>query len=79
MVSAGLVMAIDRLAEAVWGVGTLASVAVTVNAVTTPGPVGVPEIAPVLALRLRPLGSDPEVTDHEIGAVPPVEASVAPG
>jgi hypothetical protein len=54
-------------------------VAVTVKVVTTPAPVGVPEIAPVLASRLRPLGSDPEVTDHEIGAVPPVEANVAPG
>ena len=32
---------------------------------------GVPEIIPVVALRVKPAGSVPEVTDHVKGAVPP--------
>jgi len=34
--------------------------------------VGVPEIRPVLAVRLRPAGRLPEVIDHVYGIVPPV-------
>jgi len=34
--------------------------------------VGVPEMRPVLALRLSPAGRAPEVIDHTKGAVPPV-------
>lgn len=37
--------------------------------------VGVPEIAPVLALRLSPAGRLPEVIDQTNGAVPPVAVS----
>ena len=39
-------------------------------------PVGVPVIAPVLALRLNPGGSEPAVTAHVYGLVPPVRLSV---
>ena len=41
-----------------------------------PAAVGVPEITPEPAFRLRPAGSEPDVTDHEYGLVPPVLASV---
>ena len=36
--------------------------------------VGVPEMMPVLALRLSPAGRLPEVIDQTKGAVPPVAA-----
>jgi len=39
-------------------------------------PVGVPVIAPGLALRLNPGGSEPAVTAHVYGLVPPVRLSV---
>ena len=42
-----------------------------------PAIVGVPPIWPVEAVKPRPVGSDPEVIDHEYGAVPPVAARVA--
>ena len=43
---------------------------------TGPAVVGVPVIAPVLALRLSPAGSGPGDRDHVYGAVPPVAAAV---
>jgi hypothetical protein len=56
-----------------WAVAAfeLASVTFTVNE-DVPGAVGVPDIAPVEGSRARPVGSDPLVTDHVKGAVPPV-------
>ena len=42
-----------------------------------PPPVGVPEITPVLAVKLSPGGNDPAVTAHVYGLVPPDTASVA--
>jgi hypothetical protein len=38
--------------------------------------VGVPEIRPVLAARLRPAGRLPELIDQERGDVPPAAMSV---
>jgi hypothetical protein len=46
---------------AVWCVGVVESVAVTVK-VEVPAAVGVPEIAPVDALRFNPAGNVPTVT-----------------
>jgi hypothetical protein len=74
-----LATASDSVADAVWVIGVLESVAVTVKVETMPGPTGVPVMAPVPVLRLSPAGSDPEVTAHSTGAVPPVEVSIAPG
>jgi hypothetical protein len=37
----------------------------------------VPVMAPVLALRFKPLGRDPATIDHVYGAVPPLAVSVA--
>jgi hypothetical protein len=51
---------IDRLAEAVLG-GLLESVAVTVK-LEVPVALGVPMIAPLEALRLSPVGSEPLVS-----------------
>ena len=42
-----------------------------------PACVGVPLIWPVEAVRLSPVGNDPELIDHEYGAVPPVPVRVA--
>ena len=42
-----------------------------------PAAVGVPEIAPVAAFRVNPVGSAPAVIDQVIGAAPPVDCSVA--
>src|SRR5579859_3467710 len=53
----------------------LLSVAVTEN-VATPGIVGVPEITPVEAFNVKPLGSDPEVIDHVYGLIPPTALRV---
>lgn len=50
------------------------SVTVTVK-LKVPLAVGVPEIRPVPAARLRPVGRPPEVIDHRYGEVPPVAAS----
>ena len=69
--------ATDSTAWSVRAVGALASVAVTVKVV--PDPVGVPVMVPVAPLRLSPAGSFPLVTAQLTGAVPPVEARVAPG
>ena len=48
------------------------------NIVKLEGPVpkGVPEITPVLPLRLRPAGRAPDATDHATGAVPPLLLTV---
>ena len=42
-----------------------------------PEAVGVPEIAPVLALRLTPAGNAPAEIDHVYGVTPPLACSVA--
>ena len=42
-----------------------------------PDCVGVPLIWPVEAVRLSPVGKDPELIDHEYGAVPPEAVKVA--
>jgi hypothetical protein len=52
-----------RLALAVLAVGVSESVTVTVKFVV-PAVVGVPEIAPVAELRIRPAGKLPVVTLH---------------
>ena len=53
-----------KLAVAVLAVGVSESVTVTVK-FAVPGAVGVPEIAPVEAFRVRPAGKLPVVTAHE--------------
>ena len=45
--------------------------------VDVPDAVGVPEIAPVEALSVNPAGSEPLLTLHEYGVVPPLACSVA--
>jgi len=57
---------------AVCGVGVELSVTVITNAAEVPVASGVPVIKPVLALRAAHVGSEPEVTAHVYGAVPPV-------
>lgn len=42
----------------------------------TPDVVGVPEIIPDTALRVSPVGNDPEEIDQEKGDVPPVRVGV---
>ena len=54
----------------------LASVTLTVNG-DVPDAVGVPEIAPIEAFSVSPAGSEPLLTDHEYGVVPPLACSVA--
>ena len=44
--------------------------------VLVPETVGVPETAPVVALRESPTGKEPAVTLQVYGAVPPVAANV---
>ena len=53
---------IGSVADAVWA-GLPLSVAVAVN-VELVALVGVPEIAPVVWLRVRPAGRDPDVMAH---------------
>ena len=53
-----------RFAVAVFAVGVSESVTVTVK-FAVPEAVGVPEMAPVEALRVRPAGKLPVVTVHE--------------
>ena len=53
-----------RFAVAVLAVGVSESVTVTVK-FTVPEAVGVPEMAPVAALSVRPAGKLPVVTAHE--------------
>jgi hypothetical protein len=43
-----------------------------------PAAPGVPEICPVDALRLRPVGNDPALTLHAYGRVPPLATSAVP-
>lgn len=64
------VMAIESFTLAVSAVGVLESVAVTVK-LSFPAAVGVPVMAPVAPLRVRPGGRLPELTAHVSGAVPP--------
>jgi hypothetical protein len=78
MARGSLLMAMDRVAAATAG-GLAESVAATVNVLTTPGPVGVPVRAPLVALRVSPAARLPAVTAHVTGAMPPVDASVDPG
>ena len=42
-----------------------------------PTALGTPEITPVEAFRLRPAGSDPELSDHVPSPAPPVDESRA--
>ena len=42
-----------------------------------PTALGTPEITPVDAFRLRPAGSDPELSDHVPAPAPPVADSCA--
>ena len=58
-----------------WAVTDALSVSVTVK-LKLPEADGVPVIAPVGPSRVKPGGSEPAVTDHEYGGVPPVPASV---
>lgn len=58
--SGAAVTARVRLAEALRGVGTVESVTATVNAEVV-AEVGVPEITPVVASRVTPLGRCPDV------------------
>ena len=63
-----------KFAPAVWAVGVLESVAVTVT-LNVPVAVGVPEITPVLELMLSPGGNEEPacaIHDQEIGAMPPL-------
>jgi hypothetical protein len=62
-------------AVAVWGVAD-ESFACTENA-EEPDAVGVPEIAPVELLSVKPAGSEPEATLQVYGVVPPVAATAA--
>jgi len=74
--SVGALMVMLRLAVAVL-LGLSESVTVTVKLIgPTFGPVGVPVIAPVAALRVSPAGKLPVVTDHESGVMPPAAANV---
>jgi hypothetical protein len=62
---AATVMVILRFALAVLEVGVSASPTVTVKlSVPTNVPLGVPEITPVLAFKLKPAGKLPVVTAH---------------
>jgi hypothetical protein len=66
-----------RFAVAVLAVGVSESVTVTVK-FAVPEAVGVPEMAPVAPLRVRPAGKLPLVMVHEYGVMPPVACKVAP-
>jgi hypothetical protein len=57
--------------------GLLASVTLNVSGELLTTAVGLPAIAPVAALRDKPAGSVPLVSDHVYGAVPPVAPNVA--
>jgi hypothetical protein len=59
---------IDRLAEAV--AGTLSESATCTVKLLTPGCVGVPVMAPVLAFKVRPAGRLPLATLQVKGAIP---------
>jgi hypothetical protein len=53
------------------------SVTCTVKLNVPAGPFGVPVMAPLFAFSANPEGSEPEVTDHEYGGVPPEAATEA--
>jgi hypothetical protein len=55
---------IDSASVALWGVGELESVTWAVKLVVPGAPVGVPEMAPVEALRCSPGGRPPWETDQ---------------
>ena len=61
-----------RLAEAV---AAAASVALIVK-LKVPEPVGVPEMTPVLGLRVNPPGNAPAMIAHVYGGVPPTACTV---
>lgn len=66
---------IDRLPEvAVW---LALSVTIAVN-VNVPVALGLPVIAPVEAVNVKPVGSDPVAMLQLYGGVPPVAVSVPP-
>ena len=65
----------DSEVLALWGVGVVESVAVTIKD-EVPADVGLPEITPVPALRVSPPGRLPLEIDHEYGSVPPAAARV---
>jgi len=65
-----------KAAVAVCGVGELESVICTVK-LSVPVDVGVPEICPVAAFRLRPVGNVPAMTAQAYGVVPPLAVSVS--
>ena len=56
--------------------GLLLSVTFTVKLTVPFGPVGVPLIAPVLELRLKPAGRLPTLREYVSGAKPPVATTV---
>ena len=59
--------------------GTVAeSVTLTVKVEVPATPVGVPLMAPVVELSVKPAGSDPEARAKVFAPVPPVVAIVAP-
>jgi hypothetical protein len=55
--------------------GVPESVACTVK-LEAPDAVGVPEIVPLLLLRVRPEGREPEMIDQVYGIFPPLAARV---
>ena len=57
--------------------GALESATWNVRAVLVAVCVGVPEIAPVEAFKVRPVGRVPLVSDHIYGGVPPAAAKTA--
>jgi hypothetical protein len=70
--SGGAAITSEIVDEVVW-IGLDASLTVTVIG-KLPFAVGVPEMRPVLAARLSPVGRLPEVIDQTYGEVPPVAA-----
>jgi hypothetical protein len=73
VVAGATVMVSDLVA--VCAVGVVASITLTVK-LNTPEAVGVPEIVPLPALKLTPVGSDPALIDHVYGVVPPLAERV---
>ena len=72
---AGVAAATAMLSEWV-AVLLLESVTFAVNE-DVPDAVGVPEIAPVEEFSVSPAGSEPLLTLHEYGVVPPLACNVA--
>jgi hypothetical protein len=66
-----------KLADTLCGSGVLESRASAVK-LLVPETVGVPVMAPVVAFRPSPAGRLPEASIQVTGAVPPVDARVAP-